>query len=113
MGSRGCGDSGYARDDLEVDARSAKSVQFFPEAAKDRRVTGFQARDHVPLPRMENHKGVDFILGVRGLSAALAHVDHARGSRTEGKHLGGDEIVVEYDLGGAQERDCAHGQQIG
>lgn len=112
-GERGGGDRrADAGDDLERDPGLGERERLLAAPAEDERVATLEADDVLAALRGADHEGVDALLRDRVAAGALAD-EEAAGARREREQIGGDERVVEHEVGAAEPVERAAGEQIG
>ena len=104
-----CGDAG---NNLEGYVGFAESANFVLNAAEDQRVAALETNDRVTVTGRVDHALVDFVLRNIFCATALAYVvdGGARGKQIE--DLGRDEVVMENDVGAAEDFGGANGEQV-
>jgi hypothetical protein len=102
-----------AWNDFDLDARRAERLDLLRGAAEDERVAPLQPDDGQSLPGVVNHQVIDGLLAERLRSVPLADALRARGLRHEREDLHGDEVVVQDDVGAAEDTERFERQEIG
>ena len=121
MGHRDAGVGGggdrarHARDHFIRDARSPKRLRLLATAPEDERVASLETHYVVACQRLVHQQLFDVCLAVRGagVRATLAHVDPPRRGRGQLQQRRLHEVVIDHDLGAAQDLDRANRHQTG
>ena len=100
-----------ARNDLERHAGGDARLRFLATATEDEGIAALQPHDRRTGAAALDEQRVDLVLRHLGASGRLADVDELGGGRRELQQRGRREAVVDDDVGGAEQRFAAAGEQ--
>lgn len=112
LGSNATGSSDPRHGD-GANATGAQVDLLLTAPAENKRVPSFQSENGGTGACELGHEGMDFVLGAGVEALLLADVDHAGAVVYEGQNFIRDESVVEDDVGGLHEPQCAQCEEAG